>query len=166
MNSFFKKNGFVGGVTMIVIILAIVVILWNKLLSNKRGSEGMYGSVGSYGNVQSANSANPNNPIKQFEHVQQKKASNQLNQNELLPNDTNSGWAALNPSGSGELGNINLLKSGYHQGIDTVGSSLRNANLQIRSEPPNPTLSVGPWNQSTITPDFMRVPLEIGCGKQ
>ena len=27
-------------------------------------------------------------------------------------------------------------------------------------------LNVGPWNQSTITPDFMRPPLEIGCGSQ
>ena len=85
---------------------------------------------------------------------------------ELLPKDTNSQWAQLNPSGKGELANINLLKAGYHIGIDTVGQSLRNANLQIRSEPPNPQLSVGPWNQSTITPDFLRPPLEIGSGAQ
>jgi len=85
---------------------------------------------------------------------------------ELLPNDSNSQWAQLNPSGKGELANVNLLKAGYHIGIDTVGQSLRNANLQIRSEPPNPQLSVGPWNQSTIEPDFMRVPLELGSGSQ
>jgi len=80
---------------------------------------------------------------------------------ELLPKDSNSQWAQLNPSGKGELANINLLKAGYHIGIDTVGQSLRNANLQIRSEPPNPQLSVGPWNLSTIEPDFIRPPLEI-----
>jgi hypothetical protein len=85
---------------------------------------------------------------------------------ELLPKDTNSQWAQLNPSGKGELANINLLKAGYHIGIDTVGQSLRNANLQIRSEPPNPQLNVGPWNQSTIEPDFLRVPLELGAGPQ
>jgi hypothetical protein len=85
---------------------------------------------------------------------------------ELLPKDSNSQWAQLNPSGQGELSNVNLLKAGYHIGIDTVGQSLRNANLQIRSEPPNPQLSVGPWNQSTIEPDFQRVPLEIGSGTQ
>ena len=66
----------------------------------------------------------------------------------------------------GKLSNINLLKSGYHIGIDTVGQSLRNANLQMRSEPPNPQLNTGPWNQTTITPDFQRVPLEIGSGSQ
>ena len=62
--------------------------------------------------------------------------------------------------------NVNLLKAGYHIGIDTVGSSLRNANLQVRSEPPNPQISVGPWNNSTIEGDPFRRPLEIGCGSQ
>jgi hypothetical protein len=85
---------------------------------------------------------------------------------ELLPKDANSQWASLNPNGKGFLSNINLLNAGFNIGIDTIGSSLRNANLQIRSEPVNPQLNVGPWNQSTITPDFMRPPLEIGCGSQ
>jgi len=85
---------------------------------------------------------------------------------ELLPKDANSQWASLNPNGKGFLSNINLLNAGFNIGIDTIGSSLRNANLQIRSEPPNPQLNVGPWNQSTITADFMRPPLEIGCGSQ
>jgi hypothetical protein len=88
------------------------------------------------------------------------------NPSDLLPRDTNSQWAQLNPSGKGELANINLLRAGYHYGIDTIGSSLRNANLQIRSEPPNPQLYTGPWQQSTITPDFMRPPLELGVGQQ
>ena len=81
---------------------------------------------------------------------------------DLLPKDTNSLWAQLNPAGKGDLSNINLLKAGYHIGIDTIGQSLRNANLQIRSEVPNPQVAVSVWNQSTITPDFMRPPLELG----
>ena len=88
------------------------------------------------------------------------------NPSDLLPRDENSQWAQLNPNGKGDLANINLLKAGYHIGIDTVGQSLRNANLQIRSEPPNPQINVGPWNQSTIEPDFLRVPLNIGAGPQ
>ena len=86
------------------------------------------------------------------------------NPSELLPKDNNNQWAQLNPQGKGDLANINLLKAGYHIGIDTIGQSLRNANLQIRSEPPNPQLSVGPWNLSTITSDYMRTPLEISAG--
>ena len=88
------------------------------------------------------------------------------NPSDLLPKDKNSQWAQLNPSGKGDLANINLLKAGYHIGIDTIGESLRNANLQIRSEPPNPQINVGPWNLSTIEPDFMRPPLELGQGRQ
>tara|TARA_Y100001970_G_C14245005_1_gene867498 strand:+ start:3832 stop:4413 length:582 start_codon:yes stop_codon:yes gene_type:complete len=89
-----------------------------------------------------------------------------INPTELLPKDENSQWAELNPSGNGEFQGVNLLKSGHHMGIDTVGNSLRNANLQVRSEPANPQLSVGPWNNTTISPDTMRVPLEIGQGPQ
>jgi hypothetical protein len=83
---------------------------------------------------------------------------------DLLPKDSNSEWAQLNPSGGGELANINLLKAGHHAGIDTIGSSLRNANLQVRSEPPNPHNQVSPWQNSTIEPDLMRIPLELGGG--
>ena len=85
---------------------------------------------------------------------------------ELLPNDANSEWAKLNPSGSGDLQNVNLLSAGSLIGIDTVGNTLRNANLQVRSEPANPQLNVGPWQNTTIAPDTMRVPLEIGQGPQ
>ena len=92
--------------------------------------------------------------------------TNIQNPADLLPKDTNSQWAQLNPSGKGELANINLLRAGYNIGIDTIGQSLRNANLQIRSEPPNPQVYAGPWNISTIEPDFMRPPLEIGAGNQ
>jgi hypothetical protein len=84
----------------------------------------------------------------------------------LLPKDPNSQWAQLNPSGSGDLMNQSLLSAGFLAGIDTIGNTMKNPNLQIRSEPPNPQLNVGPWNNSTFSPDLMRTPLEIGCGAQ
>ena len=87
------------------------------------------------------------------------------NPTELLPRQDND-FGNMNQNGSGDLENINLLKAGYHAGIDTVVSTLRNSNLQLRSEPPNPTSKVSPWMNSTIEPDLMRVPLEIGCGSQ
>lgn len=85
---------------------------------------------------------------------------------ELLPNDENSQWSALNPV-SANQGNImmpDLLKAGYHIGLDTIGQTLRNPNYQIRSDPVIPKQDIGPWNQSTIEPDLGRVPLEIGYG--
>jgi len=89
-------------------------------------------------------------------------ANKQYDPSELLPKDINSQWAQLNPAGSADFKNVNLLKAGSLIGIDTVGSTLRNANLQERSEPPNPTTSVSPWLNTTIEPDLMRLPLEIG----
>jgi hypothetical protein len=81
---------------------------------------------------------------------------------DLLPKDKHNEWAKMNPTGNGDLKNVNLLKAGYHIGINTVGNSLRNANLQIRSEPANPQMNTGPWNASTIEADLHRQPLDIG----
>ena len=78
-----------------------------------------------------------------------------------MPNDTNSEWANINPA-SNDLKNLNLLTPNQVIGINTVGSSLRNANLQVRSEPAIPKANVGPWNASTIETDTFRRPLEIG----
>jgi hypothetical protein len=86
----------------------------------------------------------------------------QLTPAELLPGDANSKWAQSVPAGQGELGDQNFLNAGYHIGVNTVGQTLRNANRQLRSEPPNPQLKVSPWLQTTIEPDINRRPLEIG----
>lgn len=93
-------------------------------------------------------------------------AASTLQADQLLPKDNNSDFQQLSPNGNGALAGINLLQAGYHNGIDTISSAMRNANLQVRSEPPNPTKKVSPWNETTISPDLMRVPLEIGCGPQ
>jgi hypothetical protein len=89
------------------------------------------------------------------------------NPSDLLPKDQNSQWAALNPN-SMTQGNVlmpDLLQAGYHIGLDTIGQTLRNANLQLRSDPVIPKTSVGPWNASTIEPDLGRTPLELGQGQ-
>lgn len=41
---------------------------------------------------------------------------------------------------------------------ETIGGALRNANQQIRAEPPNPK-NPFVWNNSTIVPDMMQRPL-------
>lgn len=86
----------------------------------------------------------------------------QLGADDLLPKDDSSLWAQVNPSGEGSLKDRNFLQSGYHIGINTVGQTLRNANQQLRSEPPNPQVKVSPWLQTTIEPDLGRKPMEIG----
>jgi len=181
MSSYLKNlwNDYgIAGLVFVIVVLYGLYMLYNNL--NAKGSYGnesmsqdrkkaysdssnmgpqpaqesgneVYSSVG--GSMQTGNQGMPS-------------SSNAHNPSDLLPKDTNSQWAQLNPAGKGDLANINLLKAGYHIGIDTVGQTLRNANQQIRSEPPNPQVNVGPWNLSTIEPDFMRPPLELGQGGQ
>jgi hypothetical protein len=85
----------------------------------------------------------------------------QLTPAELLPTDQGSVWAQQNPMGTGSLKGKNFLSAGALIGVNTVGQSLRNANLQLRSEPPAPQVAVSIFNQSTIEPDINRRPLEI-----
>ena len=70
---------------------------------------------------------------------------------EFAPDDILKGQNYLNPRA--------LI--GYPE---TVGGALRNANQQIRSEPPNPREAVTIFNTSTIVPDQMRPAFELGQG--
>ncbi len=85
----------------------------------------------------------------------------QLTPAELLPKDPNSTWAQQNPMGQGSLKGKNFLSAGALIGVNTVGQSLRNANLQLRSEPPNPQVPVSVFYNSTIQPDTSHRDLEI-----
>jgi len=85
----------------------------------------------------------------------------QLTPSELLPKDANSVWAQQNPMGTGSLKGKNFLSAGALIGVNTVGQSLRNANYQLRSEPPNPQVPVTVFNIPTIEPDMNRRSLEI-----
>jgi hypothetical protein len=85
----------------------------------------------------------------------------QLTPSELLPKDGSSVWAQQNPMGTGSLKGKNFLSAGALIGVNTVGQSLRNANYQLRSEPPNPQVPVSVFNNSTIEPDVNRRDMEI-----
>ena len=83
------------------------------------------------------------------------------NPSDLLPSDPNQGWSNLNPVPNN---NGNFLHDRKLNAIDTKGSSLRNANLQLRSDVPIPIKNTNcPWNNSTIEADNMRRPLDIGA---
>jgi hypothetical protein len=78
----------------------------------------------------------------------------------LPPGSSDSRWSAVNPKGDGALGDRNFLTAGFNVGVDTVGSSLRNANQQLRSDPVIPKATF-PWQNSTIEPDTARRRLDI-----
>tara|TARA_A100001011_G_scaffold400242_1_gene513477 strand:+ start:12187 stop:12747 length:561 start_codon:yes stop_codon:yes gene_type:complete len=81
-----------------------------------------------------------------------------MNPKELLPSDSE--WSNIAPTKG--LENVSFLNAGHNFGTNTVGSSLRNANLQVRSEPVIQKVNTGPWNESTIDADTTRKALEIG----
>jgi|TARA_B110000046_G_C12779456_1_gene308349 hypothetical protein len=88
-----------------------------------------------------------------------------LKPEDLLPSQESEAIKEFNtaqPVGEGILQDVNLLEAGAHIGINSVGQSLRNANRQLRSDPPNPQVNVSPWMNTTIGPDLPRRPLEVG----
>jgi len=79
---------------------------------------------------------------------------------DLLPDGAASLWAQQNPLGQGAIGDQNFLTAGHHIGV--VTSNMRNSNMGLRSEPPNPIIkNVSIWQQSTIQPDLTRRKFEI-----
>lgn len=88
-----------------------------------------------------------------------------LTSSDLLPKGAaDSTWSQANPAGQGDINNVNFLAAGTHMGINTTGSSMKNASWDLRSEPIAPQRMVSPWNMSTIEPDLMRRSFEIGSG--
>jgi hypothetical protein len=81
-----------------------------------------------------------------------------MNPKELLPSDSE--WSNTTPTKG--LESVSFLTAGHNFGTNTVGSSLRNPNLQVRSEPVIQKVNTGPWNESTIDADTTRKALEIG----
>ncbi len=88
-----------------------------------------------------------------------------LTAEDLLPKDSaNSKWSQVNPAGQGSVKDQNFLQAGYHVGLNTTQGTMKNANLQLRSDPVAPKMLVSPWLNSSYEPDMMRKPLEIGEG--
>ena len=179
-----KAHHLVALFFLLVIILAIAQYSGSKLTHN----DGMTGGVGANANYTQSPTFTTNSPNNALASGSNGVQPNQLyssgsdimgngdnsglvpnnrpneknyDPSQLLPTDVNSDWK-LNPAGNADFQNVNLLKAGHLIGIDTIGSTLRNPNLQIRCEPPNPTTQVSPWQQSTIEPDLMRCNLDIG----
>jgi hypothetical protein len=121
-------------------------VMSNPNVSAGQGSLSGYEGPASFGNAETPEGCYPRD---------------QLTPGELLPKDQNSVWAQQNPMGTGSLKGKNSLSAGALVGINTVGQSMRNANYQLRSEPPNPQVAVSVFNQSTIEPDANRRSLEI-----
>jgi hypothetical protein len=166
MNTTLKKvwDNYGLGALLLLLVVAYAANMFVNYLNNKGsfGFEANSGMQDQHKNAEASATVKPSNPDGNEEYasvsgitttqppVNVNRNANQ-NPSELLPHDSNSQWSELNPSGKGELSNINLLQAGHH--IGTISQSLRNANLQIRSEPANPQMNIGPWNNTTMEPE-------------
>ena len=153
------------------VLIIFLVLAW-LLMSYSDGKSFSMDSMGTYngGAVTDSGAAAPGAPaagaggVVDISMPSDSNARPIANPNDLLVNDPNSEWAKLNPSKMGDVLNADLLEAGYHIGLNSIGSTMKNANLQLRSDPIIPKQDVGPWNQSTYEPDYGRVPLEVGYG--
>lgn len=152
-----------------VLMLAAVIVLGmmikrynernNDLLEGPEDREEFYNEVTG---AEAENNAGPGE-VNYDTAGQQAKCfpRDRLTASDLLPQDAaNSKWAQVNPAGQGDVDGRNYLTSGANIGTNSVGTSLRNANRQLRSEPANPQVKVSPWLNTTIGPDLNRRPLE------
>lgn len=138
--------------------------------------------IGDAGNASSApyeGAVRPSNPMGKNEHPASIKETeepyalgdkripqdcfpkDQLTPSELLPSNEATKFSSNNVADK-ELSGVNFMTDKYHIGVNTTGQTLRNANRQLRSEPPNPQVKISPFMQTTIGPDTNRQPLEIG----
>lgn len=159
-----KTNTLVKSVLMLaaVIVLGMMVKRYNERNQKVVVENGAEGYEDVVVGAESTNNARPQNvdfPTQQ--QPTQCFPRDRLTADDLLPRDAaNSQFSQVNPAGQGDVDGANFLTAGNKIGINSVGTSLRNANQQLRSEPPNPQVQVSPWMQTTIQPDLNRKPLE------
>lgn len=90
---------------------------------------------------------------------QQTYTENVLSAGELLPKgEIGATYGAVTPASADDLKGQNFLQAGYHSNINVIGISQtnRNASWDLRTENPNPQAAVGPFLQTTISPDPFR----------
>ena len=147
-----------------LIVLAVILMKYNQTKSSSKEKMTARYSPALYDVSSNVSDMGPQLPVKGMQSQTPPSNCNNpssLNPSDLLPKDVNSEWSDVIPA-SNDLKNVNLLTANQMIGINTVSSSLRNANYQERSEPIIPKTDVGPWYHSTIEPDLYRRPLEIG----
>lgn len=86
-----------------------------------------------------------------------------FNASDYLPKQVNKKWWNTDFSvAKKKVNNKNLIPTqNYITGINTVASSLRLANHDLRARPANPQIVVSPWLNTTVAPDHNTKPLGI-----
>lgn len=122
---------------------------------------GPYGKSGASvgGNAQPVESIQGRHPASQSVY-----SDTTLSAGELLPKgELGASFAAVNPSGAGDIKGQNFLQAGSHTNtaIQGVSQTNRNASHDVRSEVPNPQTAVGPFLNSTIEPNPFKRGIQV-----
>jgi hypothetical protein len=91
-------------------------------------------------------------PYKQISENKTKNPEDLFNVTKLLPNETKDDWFEVMPEPI-SVKNRHLINVTRPVGVNTIGTSLRNASWDIRGSPPCPKFVASPWLQSSIEPD-------------
>ena len=144
---------------LLIGVLAFIVFLLSKNGGAKKS--GYYAPVSQYPDQQQVQAATPPPPpVMQSEDAQMLGGVS----SGLLPKEPVNQEDFGSFSAESILSGQNFLDPRAQIGYpETVGGTLRNANLQLRSEPSNPRDPVSIFNLSTIVPDTMRPEFEIGA---
>lgn len=77
-----------------------------------------------------------------------------FNSDKMLPQEVNDDWFDVQPEPV-SVKNRHLINVTKPIGVNTIGTSKKNASHDIRGTIPNPKMTVSPWLQSSIEPDNM-----------
>jgi len=144
----------ISKIVLVVLVLALLYVLWKR---SKRSTvtkspyvpfdEMPFDAVPAPGSTPNPSVTTQSNPPMNVA-------------SDLLPKPTSPQVLDFGEFAPKALQGQNFLDVSQQIGVDTQGSSLKNANYQLRSDPPNPRTNVGPWANSTIDTDLLRRPLE------
>lgn len=146
-----KKGGRFQNIAMVVAVIALIYLIFNMNKSGYSISEREYAAYGPAGlaaagpAAEQKNGCAMENGVGLASSLLPREVASQEDFGEFAPEDILAGQNFLEPR----------QQVGFPE---SVGGALRNANQQIRAEPPNPKDGFV-WNNSTIVPDSMQRPL-------
>lgn len=152
MNYFNKKTMLWGAGLLILLAL---IYQYGYLLTGEKA--GMQNETSTESQPSTTSSSSPEPSSSDYT------AQTAVSGNELLPSNMNSEFVNINPNNGVTM--PDMLQAGIHNGLDTVGQTLKNSSLDLRGDVTIPKSDAGLCNVnvSTIEPDQTRRKFEIGC---
>lgn len=152
MNYFNKKTMLWGAGLLILLAL---IYQYGYLLTGEKA--GMQNETSTESQPSTTSSSSPEPSSSDYT------AQTAVSGNELLPSNMNSEFVNINPNNGVTM--PDMLQAGIHNGLDTVGQTLKNSSLDLRGDVTIPKSDTGLCNVnvSTIEPDQTRRKFEIGC---